>query len=273
MTNHVDFLRRGLLRGVAAGAGIAGLQLALGGKVASASGIGSPALALAHLKNIDAGVLNIAYYEAGPVDGPAVVLLHGFPYDIEAYAEVAPILVAAGCRVIVPYLRGFGPTRFLTAGTLRSGEFAAFGADLLALLDALSLPRAVLAGYDWGGKAASAVAALWPRTLRGPGIGQRLCILRSGCGVDPGEARKRNAALVAVLLPDRARTRRLRKVPPRVQPAFLETMVTDLALRRRDLRTHGPIVRQRRPCRSLHTFVPPPIRRSPGRPRLCRDRS
>src|SRR5688572_19527045 len=106
MNDRVDFVRRGLLRGAVAGAGIAGLTLALGGRVASAKGIGSPALAQTHLKSIDAGVLNIAYYEAGPADGPAVVLLHGFPYDIEAYAEVAPMLASAGCRVIVPYLRG-----------------------------------------------------------------------------------------------------------------------------------------------------------------------
>ncbi|MDP9920738.1 hypothetical protein J2W24_006420 [Variovorax boronicumulans] len=91
--NRMDIQRRGLLRGAVAGAGIAGLNLALGGSVASAKGFASPTLALAHLKNVDAGVLNIAYYEAGPADGPAVVLLHGFPYDIEAYAEVAPILV------------------------------------------------------------------------------------------------------------------------------------------------------------------------------------
>ncbi|TWD73636.1 pimeloyl-ACP methyl ester carboxylesterase [Variovorax beijingensis] len=167
MNDRVDVVRRGLLRGAVTSAGIAGLHLALAGSVACAKAIGSPALALTHLKNVDAGVLNIAYYEAGPANGPAVVLLHGFPYDIEAYAEVAPILTTAGCRVIVPYLRGFGPTRFLSAQTLRSGEFAAFGADLLALLDALALPRAVLAGYDWGGKAASAVAALWPERCAG----------------------------------------------------------------------------------------------------------
>ncbi|MGK6310717.1 alpha/beta fold hydrolase [Variovorax sp. DT-64] len=167
MSDRMDIQRRGLLRGVVAGAGLAGLNLALGGMVASARGVESPALAHAHLKRVNAGVLNIAYYETGPADGPAVVLLHGFPYDIEAYAEVAPILASASCRVIIPYLRGFGPTRFLNAGTLRSGEFAAFCADLLALLDALALPRAVLAGYDWGGKAASAVAALWPERCAG----------------------------------------------------------------------------------------------------------
>ncbi len=119
------------------------------------------------LKKIQAGVLEIAYVESGPQDGPPVFLMHGFPYDIHAYAEVAPILAAAGCRVIVPYLRGFGPTRFLNAETPRSGEQAALGADLLALMDALAIPRAVLAGYDWGGRAACVVAALWPERCSG----------------------------------------------------------------------------------------------------------
>ncbi len=119
------------------------------------------------LKHINAGVLSIAYAESGPADGPPVFLMHGFPYDIHAYAEVAPLLAAAGCRVIVPYLRGFGPTRFLDAATPRSGEQAALGADLLALMDALAVPRAVLAGYDWGGRAACVVAALWPQRCAG----------------------------------------------------------------------------------------------------------
>ena len=119
------------------------------------------------LHHIDAGVLNIAYYQAGPVDGPPVLLMHGFPYDIHAYAEVVPLLAAQGCRVVVPYLRGFGATRFLSADTPRSGEQAALGADLLALLDALAIPRAVLAGYDWGGRAACVVAALWPERCSG----------------------------------------------------------------------------------------------------------
>ena len=119
------------------------------------------------LQHIDAGVLNIAYYAIGPADGPPVLLMHGFPYDIHAYADVAPGLAAQGCRVIVPYLRGFGPTRFLSAATPRSGEQAALGADLLALMDALELRRAVLAGYDWGGRAACVVAALWPERCAG----------------------------------------------------------------------------------------------------------
>ena len=114
------------------------------------------------LKTIHAGVLNIAYAELGPHDGLPVFLMHGFPYDIHAYEEVAPILAQAGCRVIIPYLRGYGPTKFLSPATPRSGEQAALGADLLALMDALVIPKALLAGYDWGGRAACVVAALWP---------------------------------------------------------------------------------------------------------------
>jgi pimeloyl-ACP methyl ester carboxylesterase len=119
------------------------------------------------LRSIDAGVLTIACYEAGPVDGPAVVLLHGFPYDIHSYVDVAPQLAEKGCRVIVPYLRGYGPTRFRDATTPRSGEQAAVGADLIALVDALAIPRAVFAGYDWGGRAACIGAALWPERCTG----------------------------------------------------------------------------------------------------------
>jgi pimeloyl-ACP methyl ester carboxylesterase len=119
------------------------------------------------LHHINAGVLNVAYFESGPEGGTPVFLMHGFPYDIHTYAEVAPLLAAQGCRVIVPYLRGFGATRFLIGATPRSGEQAALGADLLALMDALSIERAVLAGYDWGGRAACVVAALWPERCAG----------------------------------------------------------------------------------------------------------
>ena len=119
------------------------------------------------LKQVNAGVLRVAYEESGAADGKPVVLLHGFPYDIHAYAEVAPRLVSAGCRVFVPYLRGYGPTRFLSGQTLRSGQQAALGHDLLAFMDTLGIRSAVLAGYDWGGRAACIVAALWPERARG----------------------------------------------------------------------------------------------------------
>ena len=112
-------------------------------------------------------MLNIAYYEAGPADGPVVMLMHGFPYDIHSYVDVAPMLAAQGCRVIVPYLRGYGPTRFLDKTDPRSGEQAAIGADMMELMDKLNIRHAVLAGYDWGGRAACVVAALWPERCIG----------------------------------------------------------------------------------------------------------
>lgn len=119
----------------------------------------------AAIKHIRTATLDVAYEESG-ADGVPVFLLHGWPYDPRCYDDVVPPLVAAGCRVFVPYLRGFGPTRFLSAATPRSGQQAALGNDLRELMDALSIERAVLAGYDWGGRAACIVAALWPERVR-----------------------------------------------------------------------------------------------------------
>lgn len=116
---------------------------------------------------IDAGVLKVAYHQSGPTAGPPVLLLHGFPYDIHIFDEAGAILAGKGCRVIVPYLRGYGPTRFLRAETPRSGQQAVLAHDLLALLDALGIDQAVLAGHDWGGRAGCIVAALWPERVRG----------------------------------------------------------------------------------------------------------
>ena len=118
------------------------------------------------LKHVESGSLDIAYQESGSPDGWPAVLLHGFPYDIHSYDDVAPRLAEEGARVIVPYLRGFGPTRFLGRETARSGQQAALAYDLMVLLDALTIPSAVLAGYDWGGRAACIVAALWPERAR-----------------------------------------------------------------------------------------------------------
>jgi pimeloyl-ACP methyl ester carboxylesterase len=119
------------------------------------------------LKQVDAGVLNVGYAEAGPADGPAVVLLHGWPYDIHSYADVVPLLAAAGYRAIIPYLRGFGTTRFLSDATFRNGEQAALAVDVIALMDALEIERAILAGFDWGARTADIVAALWPERCTG----------------------------------------------------------------------------------------------------------
>lgn len=118
-------------------------------------------------KRIQAGALEIAYFESGPADGRPVILSHGFPFDVHAYDDVAPVLAEHGARVIVPYLRGFGPTRFLSPETMRSGQQAALGRDVVDLLDALAIEQAVLAGYDWGGLASCVAAALWPERVAG----------------------------------------------------------------------------------------------------------
>jgi pimeloyl-ACP methyl ester carboxylesterase len=118
------------------------------------------------LRQIDAGVLNVGYAEAGPANGRLVILLHGWPYDIHSYLDVAPLLASAGYRVIVPYLRGYGTTRFLSSETFRNGQQSAIAADIIALMDALKIERAILAGYDWGARTANIVAALWPERCK-----------------------------------------------------------------------------------------------------------
>ena len=119
------------------------------------------------LKQIDAGVLNVGYAELGPAQGGAVVLLHGWPYDIHSYVDVAPLLASAGYRVIVPYLRGYGTTRFLSGDTPRNGQQAALAADTIALMDALAIEKAIVAGFDWGARTANIVSALWPDRCKG----------------------------------------------------------------------------------------------------------
>ena len=120
----------------------------------------------APLKQIDAGVLNVGYAEAGPAGGPPVLLLHGWPYDIYSFVDVAPLLASAGYRVIVPYLRGYGTTSFLSSGTMRNGQPSAIAVDMIALMDALNIQQATLAGFDWGGRTVNIMAALWPRRCK-----------------------------------------------------------------------------------------------------------
>ncbi len=219
------------------------------------------------LRHVDAGVLDIAYYEEGPADGPVVVLLHGFPYDIHSYVDVAPLLAAKGCRAIVPYLRGYGPTRFLDKATPRSGEQAAIGADLIALMDALGIERAVFAGYDWGGRAACVAAALWPDRCAGLVSREQLS--------DPGhrksdgavEAGARGRALVSVLFSARARTGRPCRQSARDRQDIMAAMVAELALRRGDLRANGAGPRQSRLRRYRDPQLPPSLRSCRGRPR------
>jgi pimeloyl-ACP methyl ester carboxylesterase len=118
------------------------------------------------LRQIEAGLLNVGYAEVGPSDGPPVILLHGWPYDILSYVDVAPALAAQGYRVIVPFLRGYGTTRFLSIDTVRNGQQAVLALDVINLMDALGIERAILGGYDWGGRAAVCVAALWPERCK-----------------------------------------------------------------------------------------------------------
>jgi pimeloyl-ACP methyl ester carboxylesterase len=131
-----------------------------------------PAIALgtntsfAPLKQIDAGLLNIGYAEDGPADGPAAILLHGWPYDIHSFVDVAPLLAAKGYRVIVPYLRGYGTTRFLSSETMRNAQQSAVGLDIIALMDALKIQTATIAGFDWGGRTADVMATLWPERCK-----------------------------------------------------------------------------------------------------------
>jgi len=118
------------------------------------------------LKQVDAGVLDVGYVETGSDDAPAVVLLHGWPYDVHSYADTAPALAAAGYRAIVPFLRGYGTTRFLSSGTVRNGQQSALAVDVVALMDALHIEAAIIAGFDWGARTANVVAALWPSRCR-----------------------------------------------------------------------------------------------------------
>src|SRR3954469_1433562 len=126
----------------------------------------APASSFRTVSQIDAGLLNVGYVDAGPANGPAVVLLHGWPYDIQAYADVAPLLAAKGYRVIIPYLRGYGTTRFLSDATVRNGEQAAMAVDTIALMDALKIQKAIVAGFDWGSRNAAIMAALWPDRVK-----------------------------------------------------------------------------------------------------------
>ena len=171
MSDHpTDLKRRSLLTGAAAAIALSPLVTTgeARGQSASPASPGSTAgNGFGPPKQVETDVLSIGYVEAGPADGTPVLLLHGWPYDIHSYAEVTPLLVAAGHRVLVPYLRGYGSTRFLSGDTMRNGQQAALAVDILAFMDALRIEKAVIAGYDWGARTACILAALWPERCRG----------------------------------------------------------------------------------------------------------
>lgn len=170
MTNPIDPQRRRLLATTSTLAAASLLNLAASGSAmakaaapssSNATGGGS-ATPFSDIRQIRAGTLDVGYVDVGPTNGPVAVLLHGWPYDIHAFADVAPRLTAAGYRVIIPYLRGYGSTRFLSSDTPRNGQQAAIAVDIIALMDALKIERAVIAGFDWGARTADIMAALWP---------------------------------------------------------------------------------------------------------------
>ena len=142
-------------------------QSGSGTPVTTTNGMARTRVSLGTLKQVAAGVLNVGYVEAGPADGRPVILLHGWPYDIHSFVDVVPLLASVGYRVIVPYLRGYGTTSFLSSNTFRNGQQAALALDVIALMDALGIEKAVVAGFDWGARTANIMAALWPERCTG----------------------------------------------------------------------------------------------------------
>ena len=211
-------------------------------------------------KTINTSVLAVAYLEYGPASGWPCIMGHGFPYDAHAYDQAAPILAQAGARVIVPYLRGYGPTRFLNAETPRSGEQAALGADLLDFMDALKIERAVLGGYDWGGRAACIVAALWPERVVALVSGNSYNIQNIAHAMEPASAARGGGALVSVLLPQRAWPAWPDEEPEGDRAPPVAHVVAELGVRRCDLRSDRGVVRQSRLCRRRHPFLSPSLR-------------
>jgi pimeloyl-ACP methyl ester carboxylesterase len=167
MSDQINIRRRRLLGTTVAGLSLMELGLSgLANAQSNSTKAGSSVASFDNLKQINAGALSIGYAEAGPQNGPVVILLHGWPYDIYAFAEVMPLLAASGYRVIAPYLRGYGTTRFLSADTPRNGQQAVVAVDIIALMDALKIDKAIFGGFDWGARTVNIIAALWPERCK-----------------------------------------------------------------------------------------------------------
>src|SRR6201996_6989057 len=167
MSDQINIRRRRLLGTTVAGLSLMELGLSgLANAQSNSTKAGSSVASFDNLRQINAGTLSIGYAEAGPQNGPVVILLHGWPYDIYSFAEVTPILAAAGYRVIVPYLRGYGSTRFLSTDTPRNGQQSVVAVDIIALMDALKIDKAILGGFDWGARTVDIIAALWPQRVK-----------------------------------------------------------------------------------------------------------
>ena len=268
---NIDHYRRRFFGAAALTAAAAQLGL-LGAADAQSARTKPPAIkpgtntSLGPLKHINAGVLNVAYAEAGPADGPPVILLHGWPYDIHSFADVTPMLASAGYRVLVPYLRGYGATRFLSSETVRNGQPSALAVDVVAFMDALKIDKAVLAGFDWGARSADIVAALWPERVKA-------LVAVSGYLIGSQEAGR-------MPLPPKAElewwyqfyfaTERGRVGYEKNRNEFCEAdladRVSEMALRRRDVRAQRSRLRQPGPRRHRHSQLP--LAAWPGRRRV-----
>jgi pimeloyl-ACP methyl ester carboxylesterase len=174
MSNEINLDRRNFIGSAAmtvASTSFVAIALAHGQSVKGAPALApvksATSAAFGSLKQLNAGVLNVGYVEVGPSDGPAVLLMHGWPYDIHSFIDVSPLLASAGHRVIVPYLRGYGSTRFLSGATLRNGQPGALAVDIIDFMDALKIRKATLAGFDWGARTGDIIAALWPERCKG----------------------------------------------------------------------------------------------------------
>jgi pimeloyl-ACP methyl ester carboxylesterase len=245
MSDDIDEQRRRFF--VAAAGTIAAAQLGLVGSANAQAGTTrqvrttTPATSasFAPLKQIEAGLLNVGYAEAGPTDGPPVILLHGWPYDIHTYVDVAPLLASAGYRVIVPYLRGYGTTRFLSAETARNGQQSVVAVDIIALMDALKIEKATIGGCDWG-------------ALQRARLGERLPDREPGIRQGAPPARDGIAVVVPILFRDRTGPGRLRQEPARLREAYLADRLAEVGLRRRYVRAQRGRLRQSGPRRHRH---------------------
>ena len=225
------------------------------------------------LKRIDAGVLNIGYADVGPAGGPPVLLLHGWPYDIHSFIDVAPLLAAKGYRVLVPYLRGYGATRFLSTDTARNGQQVALAADCVAFMDALRLEQAILAGFDWGARTVNIVAALWPTRCKA-------MVSVSGYLIGSREANRMPLPPRAELewwyqdlLRDGPRSCGVRQISQRVCEAHLAARLPAVALRRRHVRSQREGVRQPGSCERGDSQLPLAARARRGRIKIRRSRT
>ncbi len=208
------------------------------------------------VQRIAAGVLDVGYVDIGPPGGRAVLLLHGWPYDIHSYADVAPPLAAAGYRVLVPYLRGYGVTRFLSDDAPRNGQQSVLAVDAIALMDALGVDEAIVGGFDWGARTANVMAALWPERCRAMVSVSGYLIGSQAAGEAPLPPAAEQAWWYQYYFATERGRAGYEALSPRLRPAHLAHCVAGVALRRCDVRAQRGRVRQSRPRRCRHPQLP-----------------